>query len=365
MFFLVLVSCSRKNGDDTSIIYIDLDASFAKNISFNELFDEVCLIPLETLDESLITHVTRAIFHEDAFYIFDRMQKSVFVFDESGKFRYKISNIGRGPGEYLEIEDITINHSLNTIDLLSPWGVIFRYSIWDGSFSESLNITDGIRAVHQLIYFGTDMVMFFQHYEKNKLRSYDTEKNKTINELYDLPVFTRMLPQTNYPFLYVLNDTLHFFHSYGNSIYYLIEEKITPKYTWNFGKYNFNPMDLNRNRDQEYYSKYLNDKSIAWYFFSAMETDNLVITGFSFQGLGVSLVYKKSSGEYYVLNEFSEGILFPLYPFTAGNNIFTLCMPDRIDFFIKDWMLHEKCREKVLQIQTFDNPVVLMYKPKI
>jgi uncharacterized secreted protein with C-terminal beta-propeller domain len=44
----------------------------------------------------------------DRIYVLDKRGNSIFIFDNDGKYVGKISNLGRGPGEYLYIQDFQV-----------------------------------------------------------------------------------------------------------------------------------------------------------------------------------------------------------------------------------------------------------------
>ena len=73
-------------------------------------------IVLETTPESTIGTIDKLIVRENKIYILDKeITKSLFVFSIEGKFLYKINRAGRGPGEYIEPDDFSIDHSKNEV----------------------------------------------------------------------------------------------------------------------------------------------------------------------------------------------------------------------------------------------------------
>ena len=73
-------------------------------------------IVLETTPESTIGTIDKLIVRENKIYILDKeITKSLFVFSIEGKFLYKISSAGRGPGEYMFPDDFSIDNSKNEI----------------------------------------------------------------------------------------------------------------------------------------------------------------------------------------------------------------------------------------------------------
>ena len=70
-------------------------------IKISELIKDVKYIPLETSDNSLISHISAVDIYKDRIYIVDNiMQNKVYIFDIDGKFIKAIGQKGGGPDEY-------------------------------------------------------------------------------------------------------------------------------------------------------------------------------------------------------------------------------------------------------------------------
>ncbi|HEX3009947.1 MAG TPA: 6-bladed beta-propeller, partial [Bacteroidales bacterium] len=73
------------------------------------MFSKIEMIPLETSPNCLIKSIDKKVFFRGRYYLMDRYELSVLVFDEKGKFCFKIKNVGEGPGEYTMLHDFGIN----------------------------------------------------------------------------------------------------------------------------------------------------------------------------------------------------------------------------------------------------------------
>jgi hypothetical protein len=74
-------------------------------------FQSISLVPLETAESSLIRSINRICLADDTLFVFDRSLAQVTIFDREGHYINTIHNIGGGPQEYSQIQDIGI-HSL-------------------------------------------------------------------------------------------------------------------------------------------------------------------------------------------------------------------------------------------------------------
>ena len=154
-FILLLGSCQAKqpkqrtirNGESESSLEIDLLRN--DKISAFELFDKIEIIPLETIEESLLNDPLRKIvLHNDKFYVFDDKQQVIVVFNSAGKFIERIDKRGQGKGEYINLYDFNFNRFTGNIELMSPTGQINVYDPDEYSYIETIYIPEVIH------YFG-------------------------------------------------------------------------------------------------------------------------------------------------------------------------------------------------------------------
>jgi len=118
---LLFLSCNHKeiNEDNTCVsIVIDIDSQ-NEYLKLSEIFDSINIIPLQTLPECLIGEISSLFIDKNSIYILDRPRESIYIFSIDGNFIHKICNIGKGPGEYLNILDFFIDSEQNRIVLTS------------------------------------------------------------------------------------------------------------------------------------------------------------------------------------------------------------------------------------------------------
>ena len=74
---------------------------------------QIKYVPLETTDSSLIGNIDKILYQNNKYYILDKVEKKILVFDRQGKAMQIIHKVGQGPGEYLEPSDIDIDKEGN------------------------------------------------------------------------------------------------------------------------------------------------------------------------------------------------------------------------------------------------------------
>lgn len=100
-----------KEIEDKDLTLLKYDYCSKKNHSHES--DSITFVPLETNDKSLISSITKILYKNETYYIFDRVQAMIFLFDANGSYITKIHNIGNGPGEYADISDFDLDADLN------------------------------------------------------------------------------------------------------------------------------------------------------------------------------------------------------------------------------------------------------------
>ncbi|GHT72104.1 hypothetical protein AGMMS50239_41450 [Bacteroidia bacterium] len=110
----VIIACNKVKTLDNVFegvqIVVNPDKAIPQ-IQASSMFSNIEYVPLETSEEHLIGEIAQILFYKDRFYILDNeISKSVFCFQKDGKFLFKINRKGNGPGEYIDIKSISINH---------------------------------------------------------------------------------------------------------------------------------------------------------------------------------------------------------------------------------------------------------------
>ncbi len=120
LLFCSLCACKTEPKQQVDCDTISIETSkitegFTLNIN-----DSICeFIFLETNEQSLVGEIDKTIIRNDKIFLLDKyVTESVLVFNHSGKFLYKIANIGRGPGEFSMPNDIIVDEKGNEISIL-------------------------------------------------------------------------------------------------------------------------------------------------------------------------------------------------------------------------------------------------------
>lgn len=198
--------------------------------------DSVQIIKLESLtDDDIIGEITNLIYENNLLYIADNLSKSVFVFDLTGKLLTKIHKYGGGPGEYVNITDITV-YGTNILIFDSYAQKVFFYNE-NGKFLKDISTAKiwGMGLFDQ-----NDMLFFVNDNSPSasgnyQLFSYDIEKDEfeyylpfsashanwgwSINKYYSTNKDEALIYHCPYDTLYKVNDNkieASFYLDFGN-----------------------------------------------------------------------------------------------------------------------------------------------------
>lgn len=102
---LLLSSCGKRKHQEL----LTIPVNFSQDISFpiSEIVEDVREIKLELTDKSLLRRIRRVTWDAEHVIVLDL--SGVFLFDTNGKFIRCIGYKGQGPGEYLNIVDMTVD----------------------------------------------------------------------------------------------------------------------------------------------------------------------------------------------------------------------------------------------------------------
>lgn len=153
--FLFLYSCNKaqlkdKSFNTESIKYFFVDNTSLKRIVLEKrkeavvsdsIFSEdVRFVRLETNQNCLIGHIDRVLFSDSLIFIVDgRITKAIYIFDQNGLFKNKIANRGKGPAEYLDIQDVEINQKRKEIGVLDGYGMKINFFNFEGEFVRTVS----------------------------------------------------------------------------------------------------------------------------------------------------------------------------------------------------------------------------------
>ncbi len=227
LFCLLVFSCtnSKNSRADYTISVVE---NLKDPISLNSLFTEVEYVVLETTEESIFGNIDKLIYSEGQYYIMDGSRtKLIYVFSEEGQFLRTIGKIGKGPGEYSQIADFTIDEESNKVIILAHPSTVFVYDkdgdflfkkdLFSGSLFSIINYNNGYM-------FSTDHNSYIKGENAYLFFNFDKEFNllKKSQDVLSIPV--NMLPLGSNSLL-KNRDGISYFDFFTSTLHYNIDNK--------------------------------------------------------------------------------------------------------------------------------------------
>ncbi len=167
--------CKQKPQTD-NVIFVDLDRP--ERASLFDYFRSIEIIPLETSPDVLIAGIMKMIVHQNKYYVLDPTQSIIFVYDQTGKFLFKIDKKGQGAGEYSFIQDFNINPFSGNLELLEPYGKVYIYDLLGNHIETKRVAFPGFRAVHMFAAIDSHTYVLHAMFQPKKIIYFNLDESK-------------------------------------------------------------------------------------------------------------------------------------------------------------------------------------------
>ena len=352
-------SLAKKNG-----YVINLDrAEKLEKMTYSSLFSKAGIIVLEDTDESLLGKVDKLEVCDNNLYVLEK-GRGLFLFNKQGKFIKMIGRKGKGPGEYIDPDDISIDRENKKIYVLdSQTQNVLKYS-GNGTFESSFKLENkGTRSNGKRISFQFEASQY----------------NKGWNELFSTNQHTFISGPTGNPkFMQIFMDTIFEITPKGIKPYITLQSKklVTKEYLETLIAEN----DMSKSaRVSKIYDRLMKSGKI-YNVFDYWETAKYIHFGYHVGHYGYSILYKKEENKAYVMSGITDDLLYTdkagtllipnLYSFDE-NRVYCIGMNDS---FTKDIFLENMKKGGInpriegadkLQTLTEDsNPIIIYYEFK-
>jgi hypothetical protein len=135
---ILVAGCQQKNSGVVSVITVPLES--ANEIDIGQFIESVHYVQLENHPESAFTDIDKMLVCDKNMFMLDKRLEAVFCFDTSGKFRYRIQRVGRGPGEYQELDAMWVKPAEQELWLQSFWPSKIMVYNFDGRMLREFGI---------------------------------------------------------------------------------------------------------------------------------------------------------------------------------------------------------------------------------
>jgi hypothetical protein len=240
IFTVVILSCGKRSRQKSSFKSYSILANISNDVDAKEIFKDFEFITLESCDSCLFGDVSKLIVDDGFFYILDKSStKKLFIFSTEGKFIRSIGKVGKGPGEYANIEDFTLDKETKNVQILCHPSTVITYSN-KGDFISQVRLSsivflwniishrDGYLCSvnHQVLSESDDAFLLFNF---NRDFSLNRKEIHTAKSQIQIPPFISN-PLSS------IGDTVVYFDSFTNEVYLNVNSEETETIKIDLGK---------------------------------------------------------------------------------------------------------------------------------
>jgi hypothetical protein len=298
---------------DQSIDRIKVNVSNAESIKLSKLYSKVDLVKLQTNDKALLGEIKKFIVDEKRFYFISN--SALVAFDREGLFKFKIDNLGNGPGEFLVISDVHIDKETGQIEIYDSKSTkIITYNN-QGDFIEEWHT--GLNGYsfanlgnsNYAIYIGSSFYNSESNYRLNIIsKSKDDIDNKFIKIKENETKFLHFGDLTNFSYF---NDTISFLYSFNDTIYTVNRSSLFPRLVVDFGNKKLPSSFLEASyTDVRDFLETLKKTDYAFRTIGWFESKNHIVFSFMHQQDILHVYYDKGSGNKIIANKLIDDLIF-------------------------------------------------------
>ncbi len=333
-----------------------------------------------------IGKISRILFFKNNIYIHDRITDQIVVFSMKGKYLFHINQKGKGPGQYLKLNDFTIDETRNSIMIFDGYsGKILSYSIAERKFINEHKIDFRPTAFawnSNCLYFYNPFTFNYPRDEKYHYSliktSEEIENEKKYFKIDEL--IGKFMSDPN-PKGFFYGKNLCMLNRFDNIIYSLTKDSIYARYKVLFAEnddyqYALKDVITKGTRDTDRYKKCAHD--ICWF----CENKNLVSFSYFRNNRHYSVIFSKDKNKIILhqsLKLYSPSLLkknipILMFPSNVTGDLFVSIIPSELmiqlandNKFRKSMMENMSNTDLIEKLKNFDlksNLVIVFYKFK-
>ncbi len=374
LLFLSLLCCACQSNSSLSLTQYQeskisqqkppFEVALPKELNTNkidEIIENISFIPLETTPDCLIAAISDIKADEDTLFIADfRQVKQILVYDMSGNYLHRISSLGAGPQEYINLSDIQIDTIKNHIYLLDgDQGKILVYD-YMGNYQETILLP--FKFVNHFL-LGKNGIIYLEFgfrpndcISPTNIVAYNTKKKKIIQSFfpYDNSLFKLRLKKNVFT---TGSENDYVWETLGNTVYRIESDSLYPLYRiaekpYPFDFYGLTYREIKEKCKNQNYTTLSNFFDLDDWYYARIDQHNLSIHNFINKSNNIS-IFDIS----YLIDLHQKEVLLPEIFKLSGNQICS-------------WIEAGMCKrimmtpEKLKKLPEDNNPILVIYQMK-
>lgn len=352
LFFIIFFNCCKKQQlNDVEYIQISLNNNF---INASAFIKEVRVIKLETNDDCLIQRISKIKYYNKNIFILDIFQNSLMIFNDDGNFEKKLSKVGQGPGDYIQIMDFFIQDDFLYI-LDFPNQSILKYDFNFQYLGKYNYKTFGSQFVIK------DNICWINNEPTGQKNDYQftsiSENSVELNKFLPRRFLSHEYNWSDVNTFAIFDNKLYSSPKYRNIIYKEINNNLIPAYEIKFDLKNFpqneniNDYDINSPNFRYVLKRnfYVSNQFLIFDYINNNKI-HFCVHDMKNKETNFGIVHND------LINDFR---FFPRW----GNGNYLLEEVESI-YVIEDFFSLINYNKKIMEIQEDDNPVIIIYTLK-
>jgi hypothetical protein len=247
IFLITIISCSKGDNKNCNQI-INVAKLNNDDLYIDEIFESCSFKKLETTEKGLFSIPSKVSLAEDRlFFLLNRPENCILIFNKNGNFIGKINNQGKGPKEYGLLVDIQYDVYTNSLVGFDKHGKLFYYSK-DGHLIKTLKCSRSVSSFFPI----QDGMLYYHGNAGTTKKKYRLEILKDKKNYYFLPNkdFKPYLNINDIWNFVPYGDTILFSYAFSERVYLIHNKEVIGTYCIDFG---------NKSLDKSFFSnKYAN-----------------------------------------------------------------------------------------------------------
>ena len=217
----ILTSCSvQEPPNNRSYIPIDFEQAIDREIKLESIADSIKFTFLEYDKKNIVGKIKKFKITRKYILVVDQQEK-LFVFKRNGELLSTIHNRGKGPSEYVSIEDFSVDPNEEHIFILaSTNGKVLKYTT-NGLYENEYSI-DHTHAAHLSgLLNGNYCIYQSARFSKEHLNLFITDANFTVTHSFKDPngIHLRKLPYLLDVHWYKHNNNIYYKEVLGDTVF--------------------------------------------------------------------------------------------------------------------------------------------------
>lgn len=384
IIFFILLSCRKGEYISSDpmpridTIWINPAEVTTSRVTYSSLFDKIEYIQIPTDSNYLIGKVDKLLVTDDYFFVMDRkISRSVFVFDRQGNKVVRINKTGNGPGNYIDMRDITFDKEKQEIQIREYMRKKLLYYNLDGNFLREFDIPYNSLRLQPV---GNSFALCTDYNSGNKLNRskkhadlilLDADKKTILSTAnYFIPPFAKAVVITSEAQFSRLNDTLYSIKpDHCNIVYHATPNEIYPAYRIDFGSYSIDDRYWQKAAEEGMtYAKideYSNNLGLCESF-RFLEGENFMSFVYKQYGEVYNVLYSKKTKNMHHIEKYQNDIdmVSMFYPIAIYDDKLYCLLSSEDVYNMREHLADVMPKEILNNVEEFGNPIISIFTLK-